>query len=140
MGRPFAASIPPPPPPNRTIVEQRASERTKYRVFISLRNVFASGWDGNDALPASHRTGRSINYLLGALADFTRREGACTEALRAMSAMLHTSSDGCTEGEIGLFVLLSRTQAGPGRTVKQEQKEISRNHVQTLICLSVIRI
>ena len=26
--------------------------------------------------------------------------------------------------------MLSRTQAGPGRTVKQEQEEISRNHVQ----------
>ena len=41
-------------------------------------------------------------------------------------------------GNKGLFVLLSRTQAGPGRTVKQEQKEISRNHVQTFICLSVL--
>ena len=32
----------------------------------------------------------------------------------------------------GLFVLLSRTLAGPGRTVKQEQEYISRNHVQTV--------
>ena len=37
----------------------------------------------------------------------------------------------------GLYVLLSRTQAGPGRTVKQEQEEISRNHVQTFIFPSV---
>ena len=37
----------------------------------------------------------------------------------------------------GLFVLLSRTLAGPGRTVKQEQQEISRNHVQTFIFPSV---
>ena len=37
----------------------------------------------------------------------------------------------------GLYALLSRTQAGPGRTVKQEQKKISRNHVQTFIYLSV---
>ena len=37
----------------------------------------------------------------------------------------------------GLHVLLSRTQAGPGRTVKQEQEEISRNHLQTFIYLSV---
>ena len=37
----------------------------------------------------------------------------------------------------GLHVLLSRTKAGPGRTVKQEQEEISRNHVQTFICHSV---
>ena len=34
-------------------------------------------------------------------------------------------------------VLLSRTQAGPGRTVKKEQEEISRNHVQTFISPSV---
>ena len=37
----------------------------------------------------------------------------------------------------GLFALLSRTQAGPGRTAKQEQEEISRNHVQTFISPSV---
>ena len=30
-----------------------------------------------------------------------------------------------------MYFKLSRTQAGPGRTVKQEQEEISRNHVQT---------
>ena len=41
-------------------------------------------------------------------------------------------------GNKGLFVLLSRTQAGPGRTVKQEQEEISSNHVQTVINLSVL--
>ena len=37
-----------------------------------------------------------------------------------------------------MFVLLSRTQAGPGRTVKQEWEEISRNHVQTFISPSVL--
>ena len=37
----------------------------------------------------------------------------------------------------GLHVLLNRTQAGPGRTVKQEQDEISRNHVQAFILGSV---
>ena len=37
----------------------------------------------------------------------------------------------------GLYVLLSRTQAGPGRTVNQEQEEISHNHVQTFIFPSV---
>ena len=35
----------------------------------------------------------------------------------------------------GLYVLLSRTQAEPGRIVKQEQEEISRNDVQTFIYL-----
>ena len=34
-------------------------------------------------------------------------------------------------------ILLSNSQAGPGRTVKQEQEEISRNHVQTFISPSV---
>ena len=34
-------------------------------------------------------------------------------------------------------ILLSRTQAGPGRTVKQEQEEISHNHVQTFISFSL---
>ena len=40
----------------------------------------------------------------------------------------------------GMDVLLSRTQAGPGRTVKQEQEEISRNHVQAFIPGSVYPI
>ena len=39
----------------------------------------------------------------------------------------------------GLCVLLSYSQAGPDRTVKQEQEEISRNHVQTFISPSVYR-
>ena len=38
-----------------------------------------------------------------------------------------------------MYLLLSRTQAGPGRTVKQEQEEISRNHVQTFSGCSVRR-
>ena len=37
----------------------------------------------------------------------------------------------------GSFVLISRTQAGPCRTVKQEQEEISRNHAQAFIPGSV---
>ena len=37
----------------------------------------------------------------------------------------------------GLQILLSRTQAGPGRTGKQEQEQISRNHVQTIFGSSV---
>ena len=40
----------------------------------------------------------------------------------------------------GLHVLLSRTHSGPGRTVKQEQEEISRNHVQALIPGSVVNL
>ena len=36
-----------------------------------------------------------------------------------------------------LQILLSSTQAGPGRKVKQEQEEIYRNHVQAFIPGSV---
>ena len=36
-----------------------------------------------------------------------------------------------------LQILLSRTQAGPGRKVKQEQEKISRNHVPRLFLGSV---
>ena len=36
-----------------------------------------------------------------------------------------------------LQMLLSSTQAGPGRKVKQEQDEISRNHVPRLFLSSV---
>ena len=37
----------------------------------------------------------------------------------------------------GVHILLSNSQAGPGKTVKQEQEEISRNHVQVFIPDSV---
>ena len=40
-------------------------------------------------------------------------------------------------GNKGLYVLLSRTQAGTGRTVKQEQEGISTNHVQRINLISV---
>ena len=36
-----------------------------------------------------------------------------------------------------LQILLSRTQAGPGKTVKQELEEISRNHMPRLFLSSV---
>ena len=39
-----------------------------------------------------------------------------------------------------LQILLSRTQARPGRTVKQEQEEISPNHVQRLNLISVLSL
>ena len=35
--------------------------------------------------------------------------------------------------------MLRRTQAGPGRTVKQEQEEISRNHEPRLFLSSVMK-
>ena len=38
----------------------------------------------------------------------------------------------------GVQILLSNSPAGPGRTVKQDQEEISRNHVQTFIYLSLV--
>ena len=36
-----------------------------------------------------------------------------------------------------LQILLSNIQAGPGRKIKQEQEEISRNHVPSLFAVSV---
>ena len=35
-------------------------------------------------------------------------------------------------------ILISNSQAGPGRTVMQEQEEISRNHIQAFIPGSVV--
>ena len=37
-----------------------------------------------------------------------------------------------------MHILLSNSQAGLGRTVKQEQEEISHNHIQTFILGSVL--
>ena len=37
-----------------------------------------------------------------------------------------------------MYFMLSRTQAEPGRAVKQEQEEISRNDVQTFSGCSVV--
>ena len=42
-----------------------------------------------------------------------------------------------TDEIYSLQILLSRTQAGPGNTVKKEQEEISPNHVQRLNLISV---
>ena len=39
-----------------------------------------------------------------------------------------------------LQILLSRTQAGPDRTVKQEQEEISLNHVRRINLISVLYV
>ena len=38
----------------------------------------------------------------------------------------------CREPGKGVLIFLSKSQAGPGKTVKQEQEDISRNHVQAL--------
>ena len=45
----------------------------------------------------------------------------------------------CRAEKKSLQILLSSTQAGPGRNVKQEQEEISRNHIQRLFLSSVPR-
>ena len=41
---------------------------------------------------------------------------------------------------IGLFVLLSRTQAGPSRTVRQEQEEILATTYKPLLSLFKVKI
>ena len=40
----------------------------------------------------------------------------------------------------GMQILLSNSQSVPGPKVKQEQEEISRNHVQTFIYKSVVLV
>ena len=62
---------------------------------------------------------------------------ASTKIVFAADASVADGLEQYRGGNKGLFVLVSRTQAGPGRAVKQEQEEISRNHVQTFISPSV---
>ena len=50
-----------------------------------------------------------------------------------LSKMWKYCDGGMYRGELkGLYDSLSRTQAGPGRAVKQEQEEHSRNHITRL--------
>ena len=59
---------------------------------------------------------------------------------KPQSVVKEVGSDFCQEysDEIySLKILSSRTQAGPGRTVKQEQEQISPNHVQRINLISV---
>ena len=42
--------------------------------------------------------------------------------------------------KIGVQTLLSNSQAGPGRTVKQELEEISHNHIQVLFVAPFINV
>ena len=51
--------------------------------------------------------------------------------------MLHNLAQDYRSEKKSLQILVSRTQAGPGRKVKQEQEEISRNHVPRLFLGSV---
>ena len=69
----------------------------------------------------------------------TEWDGECDKASRRPAISPPSQSLTLYRGaNKGLYVLLSRTQAGPGRTVKQEHDEISRNHVQTFISPSVV--
>ena len=51
--------------------------------------------------------------------------------------MINGAKDTYREVNKSWQILLSSTQAGPGRKVKQEQEEISRNHVPRLFLGSV---
>ena len=76
--------------------------------------------------------------MLGCITYWHEQGMAIHKATPTLGCVQTSNGDLCTEGEIKVcFVTLSRTQAGPGRTVKQEQEEISRNHVQTFISPSV---
>ena len=78
------------------------------------------------------------NNLRDASEGDLQHRSTCVRAIRRRLSIPRAQS-GITYrgGNKGLYVLLSMTQAGPGRTVKQEQEEISRNHVQTFISPSV---
>ena len=51
--------------------------------------------------------------------------------------LLHSHLTLYREEKKGLQILLSYSQAGPGRKAKQDQEEISRNHVPRLFLGSV---
>ena len=62
------------------------------------------------------------------------QENGCYE--KVVHFISHSGGNYRAPGK-SMYFLLSRTQAGPGRTVKQEQEETSRNHVQTFSGCSV---
>ena len=62
-----------------------------------------------------------------------KRESVCKYCLSKDRSRIRMYRDRLN----GVQILLSNSQEGPGRTVKQEQEEIYRNHVQTFIYLSV---
>ena len=64
--------------------------------------------------------------------DSAPRVARCLSLLSATFAHMYRARNK------GMQILLSNSQAGPGRTVKQEQEEISRNHVQAFIPGSVL--
>ena len=72
-----------------------------------------------------------------------KREGTLTNDLfvpakSAPCQLIPSKSVGKYRDEIySLQILISRTQAGPCRTVKQEQEQISPNHVHRINLISV---
>ena len=78
------------------------------------------------------RSAGSVGCKIGCLAAYSRLFWS-----KFSSSSSQVGSELYREANKGLYVLVSRTQARPGRTVKQEQEEISRNHAQTFIYPSV---
>ena len=60
--------------------------------------------------------------------------------LKLCSSSVHPMSSTYRAEKKSLQILLSRTQAGPGRKVKQEQVEISSNHVPRLFLSYVVNM
>ena len=56
------------------------------------------------------------------------------------AGLIHTEIVHTELRKKSLQILLGNIQAGPGRKVKQEQEEISRNHVPRLFLGSVLNI
>ena len=59
---------------------------------------------------------------------------------RIEEAILSRTVDNYRAWNKGMQISLSDSQAGPGRTVKQEQEESSRNHIQAFIPGSVVLV
>ena len=67
----------------------------------------------------------------------SQREPVCKYQLNLLQINMHIRVQGSAKS---MQILLSNSQAGPGRTVKQEHEEISRNHVQTFSGGSVLAL
>ena len=77
----------------------------------------------------------------GSLRDSSTLEGnfsLANDFLPISPLKLNLQTNNYRDEIYSLQILLSRTQAGPGKTVKQEQEEISPNHVQRLNLTSVL--
>ena len=105
-----------------------AIRQWQFCVFIPRLLFVCAVWVGGSA-------SRHVLALLRAKQDWQKRcvltQGEPTAALYFMFIAMYRAEKKSWQ------ILLSSTQAGPGRKVKQEQEDISRNHVPRLFLGSV---